>query len=160
MLVIIVLTSSIFAETIILTDGQNFTGKLVGKKDGFIYLQKNENAIYRFKTGDIETIKNDAEQPVTTIFMRKKDFMNVDEKQAKTIESTKKIPLKIKNFNNKENIETTIDITKMSDREFELYLTDKKVNEINGVRKTMWKIWYTSLIIGIGGGIAMTLILQ
>ena len=158
MLVLIVMMSGIFAETVILKDGQNFTGKLAGKKDGFIYLQKSRNDIYRFRIGDIETIKNDAEQPITTIFLRKKDFLEIDKKQAKTIEITKKIPLKITNYQG--NIGTTSDITKMSDREFELYLTNKKVNEINGIRKTMWKIWYTNLIIIIGSGVAMILIFQ
>ena len=77
MLVIIVLTSSIFAETIILNDGRNFEGKIVGKKDGFIYLQKNEK-IFRFFQNNIETIENDSEQPIMTIFMRKKDFMKIN----------------------------------------------------------------------------------
>ena len=74
MLVIIVLTSSIFAETIILKDGRNFEGKIVGKNEGYLYLQTDKK-IYKINYDGIETIKNNAEQPVTTIFLRKKDFI-------------------------------------------------------------------------------------
>ena len=149
--VLLIMTFSLFSETVILKDGKQFTGYLDGKQGDVIYLQTDDDLLAISKSA-IKEIRNNGNQPVTSLIWKKKDFMNedLDLENVTTIESNEKTVIDL--YASDEFLKK--DVNQMTDREFAAYLNEKQVTEINGIRKTMWKMWGAS----IGASIAITIV--
>lgn len=151
---IMAITVILVSETVELKSGKRLKGEIVGKMEDYLYLQADH--LYKIAEEDVLSITNNANLPITKVFLRKKDFLNVNLKDHKIEEIVgNEIPLKKYDFMTKKLDE--VDIEKMTEREFELYLNEMKVQEINGVRKTMWKIWTTSFLVGAASSIIIIL---
>ena len=73
----LIMTLSLFGETVILKDGRRITGELVGKQNETIYLQTETELLSITKT-QINEIKNDADLPITNLTWKKKDFAKAE----------------------------------------------------------------------------------
>lgn len=75
MLVVLMLVlSSVFAESVILNDGRILKGEIVGKKGDSIYL-RSEGNIYLLPRDLVKQVKNDGNQSITKLTYKKKDFV-------------------------------------------------------------------------------------
>ncbi|MDA3813292.1 MAG: hypothetical protein PF570_03470 [Candidatus Cloacimonetes bacterium] len=75
LIVLMLVFSSVFAESVILNDGRTLKGEVVGKKGGSIYLSSEGN-IYLLTRDLVKQIKNDGNLTITKITYKKKDFVN------------------------------------------------------------------------------------
>ncbi len=152
MIVLLFMFTIIWGESVILNDGRTLKGEIVGKKSDQIYLNSDGN-IYLINRDLVKEIKNEGNQPVTGLIYKKKDFMQNWVGSQDVIELISKTKEDLSLFTPGKL--TKDGINEMTDREFQLYLTQLQVNEIHGVRKTMWNIWGTS----IGISVAITAII-
>lgn len=152
--VLLVMVTVVWSETVILNDRSTLKGEIVGKKGDQIYLD-SEGTIYLINRDLVQEIKNEGNQPVTGLIYRKKDFMQNWDRSQGVIELISKTKEDLSVF--KPGKLTKEGVNEMTDREFQLYLTQLQVNEVNGVRKTMWSIWGTSIGISIGLGVIAAL---
>lgn len=137
----------VLGESVILNDGRTLKGEIIGKKGDQIYLDSEGN-IYLIRRDLVQEIKNEGNQPITGLIYRKKDFMQNWVGSQEIIELISKTKEDLSVFTPGKL--TKEGINEMTDREFQLYLTQLQVNEINGVRKTMWSIWGTSFGVSVG----------
>lgn len=146
--VLVLLISTVFAETVILNNGKQLKGEIVGKNEDSIYLL-NGAGLKKISFEAIETIKNEGGQPITKKIMRKKVFMNAEIGEYEIEEIQYSAPVIMRSPAGNLKFER-LNIEEMTDREFQLYLTQMQVNELNGIRKTQWKIWGASIGVGVG----------
>lgn len=72
-IMLLIMVSAVWGESVILNDGRILQGEIVGKESDHIYLSSDGN-IYLIKRNLVNEIKNDGNQPITSIIYRKKDF--------------------------------------------------------------------------------------
>jgi len=89
LVVMLVMVLSVFAETVILNDGRNLKGEIVGKKGDSIYLSSG-GSIHLLTRDLVKQIKNDGDLTITKLTYKKKDFMN------EGIETAKLTPLSVR----------------------------------------------------------------
>lgn len=81
LIMLLIMFTMVWCESVILKDGRTLKGEIVGKKSDQIYLNSDGN-IYLINRNLIKEIKNEGNQPVTWLIFRKKDFkkegMNFD----------------------------------------------------------------------------------
>lgn len=73
LIVLFLMFTIIWGESVILNDGRTLIGEIVGKKGDNIYLD-SEGSIYLIRRDLVQKIKNEGNQPVTRLIYRKKDF--------------------------------------------------------------------------------------
>jgi len=165
LVMLLLIVSSVFAESVILNDGRTLKGEIVGKKGDSIYLRSDGN-IYLLTRSLVKQIKNDGNLTITKLTYKKKDFMDdgVDVTQLtpigeleETVTYSKPGAKNGKSFFMPASLPEQ-NINEMTEREFQLYLTQLQVNEINGIRKTQWKIWGTSIVISVAGSVIILLV--
>jgi len=162
--VLLLIFSSAFTELVILNDGRTLQGEIVGKKGDSIYLRSNGN-VYLLSRDSVYQIKNNGNLTITKLTFKKKDFEKdgVDIAQLTPLEKCeivtygKPIVKKDKSVFMPAKL-TKQNIEEMSEREFQLYLTQLQVNEMTEIRKTNWKIWGTSVGISVVGTVIMLLV--
>ena len=74
LLVLMLMFSSIFAESVILNDGRILKGEIVGKKSDSIYF-RSEGNIYLLTRDLVKQIKNDGNLTITKLTYKKKDYV-------------------------------------------------------------------------------------
>ena len=72
-IMLLIIVTAVWSESVILKDGRTFKGEIVGKKSDQIYLNSDGN-IYLINRDLVKEIKNDGNQPVTGLIYKKKDF--------------------------------------------------------------------------------------
>ncbi len=71
----LMIVSSIFAESVIFNDGRILKGEIVGKKGDSIYLM-SKGTIYLIIRNIVMQIRNDRNQSITKLIYHKKNFTN------------------------------------------------------------------------------------
>ncbi len=73
LIMLLIMFTMVWGESVILNDGRTLKGEIVGKKGDSIYLDSEGN-IYLLKRDLVKEIKNEGNQPITGLIYRKKDF--------------------------------------------------------------------------------------
>ena len=75
LLMLLMMTVGLFAEIVILKDGKEISGEIVGKTDDFILFKVGKN-IEQINFAIIKSIRNDGNQPITKLWIKHKNFEN------------------------------------------------------------------------------------
>jgi len=156
LVVLVLMLSTIWAESVILNDGRILEGEIVGKKGDSIYLS-SKGYTYLLSRDIVNQIKNNGNLTITKITYKKKDFMKngVDITQLTPLGKLENAIIYDKPLVKKElNVLMPAKLTKqnineMNEREFQLYLTQLQVNEMTEIRKTHWKVWGASIGVSV-----------
>lgn len=92
-IMLLVMVSAVWGESVILKDGRTLKGEIVGKKSDQIYLNSEGN-IYLINLDLVQEIKNEGNQPITGLIYRKKDFIQKWAKSQDVIELIPKDQIK------------------------------------------------------------------
>ena len=74
LVVLLVMITMMFAESVILVDGRTLQGEIVAKKGDTIFLQ-SDGSIYQLTRNMVKQIKNDGNLGITKLTYKKKDFV-------------------------------------------------------------------------------------
>lgn len=74
-IILSLLLTSLFSETIILQNGKEISGEIIAKMDDVIYLKVGDT-IEQLKFSQIKSIRNDGYQPITKLWIKHANFKN------------------------------------------------------------------------------------